>query len=122
MEFIKMSVEVIKILRISFTIKCTVAKDENGANVWRATSDSLKLHADGQSPDEAVKALEKAIQNAECEISRNVAKVFVPKAKKNVSEEVKEIKEESSEEVLEEVSDKAEKPSGSTGKAAKGKK
>jgi hypothetical protein len=122
MELINMSVEVIKILRISFTIKCTVAVNDDGVNVWRATSDSLKLHADGQSPDEAVRALEKAIQNAECEISRNVAKVFVPKAKKDAVKEIEEVKEESSEEVLEEVSDKAEKPSGSTGKAGKGKK
>lgn len=117
-----MSVEVVKILKISFTIKCTVAKDEFGNNVWRATSESLKLHADGQTPDSAVAELQKAIQNAESQNSRSVAKVFVPKVKKDAEIKDEEVTEKSGEEVAKEVQGEVKPVTANPGKTSKGKK
>lgn len=68
----------IKFLKITFTVNVDVAQDENGKGVWRATSESLKLWADAETPDAAVEALHQAIQTAECKMSAP-NKVYVPK-------------------------------------------
>lgn len=73
--------EFVKFLKLTFTVKCSPSVDENGRGIWKATSDSLSLVAEGETPDAAVAKLQDLIQSAESSNAREVKKVFMFKEK-----------------------------------------
>lgn len=89
----------IKFLKLNIAVKIETAVDESGRGVWRASSDSLRITADGQSPDDALRILKDAILNAERANAQDfrVAKFDV---KRNVSEIAREEEVEEAEKVV----------------------
>lgn len=84
----------IKFLKLTLAVKLECATDETGKGVWRATSESLNLTADGNSPDDALRILKEAILNAE-RIRANDMRVakFDPKTNTSSIQETADAKE-----------------------------